>query len=78
MRRLGSGGLGIKRYNADRAAFLDAFDDLGLPDAMTDAVNRVPVWSDILVERLRSGRGSAIFGRSSRDKTMGRLRGSIR
>lgn len=62
MQRLGRGGLGIKRYNTDRVAFLDAFDDLGLPDAMTDAINRVPVWSDILVERLRSGRGSAIQG----------------
>lgn len=37
-------------------------DDLGLPEAMAKSVNYQPVWSDILVERLRSGRGSAIQG----------------
>jgi len=29
---------------------------------MATAINRRPVWSDILVERLRAGRGSAISG----------------
>ncbi|MGJ3262940.1 MAG: DpnII family type II restriction endonuclease [Salinarimonas sp.] len=61
-RELGGGGIGSKRYAADRAAFLDALERLGLPAAMTRTVNYRPVWSDILVERLRSGRGSAIQG----------------
>ncbi|MEL6216984.1 MAG: DpnII family type II restriction endonuclease [Pseudomonadota bacterium] len=60
--RLGPGGIGIKRYQIDREKFLDVLEELGLRDAMTATVNRQPVWSDILKERLRSGRGSAIQG----------------
>jgi hypothetical protein len=61
-RELGEGGIGIKRYKADRERFLDAFDRLGLPRLMTSTINYQPIWSDILLERLRSGRGSAIQG----------------
>ncbi len=57
-----SGGLGVKRFNADREAYIDALERLGLLEKMAATVNRVPVWSDILVERLRAGRGSAISG----------------
>lgn len=60
--RLGNGGSGIKRFQTDRDAFLDVLEEMGLRDAMTATVNRKPVWSDILQERLRSGRGSAIQG----------------
>lgn len=59
---LGAGGIGIKRYQADSEAFLVALEQLGLPDAMASTINYQPIWSDILVERLRSGRGSAIQG----------------
>lgn len=59
---LGAGGIGRKRYDAERAAFVDALERLGLPEKMAATVNHVPVWSDVLVERLRSGRGSAISG----------------
>ena len=61
-RELGAGGIGSKRYKADREAYLDALVSLGLPDKMAAAINYQPVWSDILLERLRSGRGSAIPG----------------
>ncbi|WP_372423976.1 hypothetical protein [Salinarimonas chemoclinalis] len=61
-RELGPGGIGTKRYAADRAPYLDALERLGLADAMAQTVNYRPIWSDILVERLRSGRGSAIQG----------------
>ncbi|UXA51813.1 hypothetical protein M0D45_13905 [Xanthomonas prunicola] len=61
-RELGAGGIGVKRYKAEPEAFLDAMERLKLPEAMVDAINYKPVWSDILVERLRSGRGSAISG----------------
>jgi hypothetical protein len=61
-RELNPGGIGVKRYQADKDIFLDAMDRLGLPAAMTSAINYEPIWSDILVERLRSGRGSAISG----------------
>lgn len=59
---LGPGGIGRKRFDLDRDAFLGALDRLGLGMKMAATVNHAPVWSDILVERLRSGRGSAISG----------------
>jgi DpnII restriction endonuclease len=61
-RLLGDGGIGVTRYKKDKVRFLDVLDDLGVPQAMTVTINHKPVWSDILVERLRSGRGSAISG----------------
>jgi hypothetical protein len=61
-RELGSGGIGVKRYQSDPDIFLAALERLGLPSSMAAITNYKPVWSDILVERLRSGRGSAIQG----------------
>jgi hypothetical protein len=55
-------GSGVKAYRANPSAFLDALERLGLLVKMGTAINYEPVWSDILVERLRSGRGSAITG----------------
>lgn len=59
---LGGGSTGVKRYLADRPAFLDSLTRLGILDAMAEQTNRTPKWSDVLIERLRSGRGSAISG----------------
>lgn len=59
---LGTGGIGVKRYKSDQTAFLDALEHMQLSEKMTQEVNREMVWSDVLVERLRSGRGSAISG----------------
>lgn len=59
---LGPGGIGVKRYRDNPENFLSALERLGLPEKMAETVNFEPVWSDILVERLRSGRGSAISG----------------
>ena len=61
---LGAGGIGIKRYQNDTAEFLAALNSLGLPEAMTSSVNHRTHWSDILVERLKGGRGSAIKGQT--------------
>lgn len=61
-RELGGGGIGIKRYQADPESYLSALERLGLLEQMAASINFEPVWSDILVERLRSGRGSAISG----------------
>lgn len=60
--RLSPGGFGIKRFKSDREIYLDALVDMGLIDAMTLTVNANPVWSDLLKERIRFGRGSAIQG----------------
>lgn len=59
---LGGGGSGITRYRADKPKFVDALVNLGLLEAMALNTDRKPKWSDVLVERLRSGRGSAISG----------------
>lgn len=59
---LGAGGIGVKRYKADPEGFIDALEKLQLADKMAQEINREMVWSDVLVERLRSGRGSAISG----------------
>lgn len=59
---LGDGGAGVRRYEADKAKFIDALINLGLLEAMAVHADRKPNWTDILVERLRSGRGSAISG----------------
>ncbi len=59
---LGGGASGIKRYQQDQDAFIQALVSLEVPRAMAACINRVPHWSDVLVERLRSGRGSAISG----------------
>jgi hypothetical protein len=59
---LGPGGIGSMRFKSDSDGFLDAMCALGLHQRMSQAVNYQPSWSDILVERLRSGRGSAIQG----------------
>jgi hypothetical protein len=59
---LGGNGTGVTRYRADEAEFIAGLVSLGLLDAMASHVNRKPRWSDVLVERLRSGRGSAITG----------------
>ena len=64
----GSAGIGVKSYRADTAGFLSDLSRLGLLEAMAKEANRPPHWSDVLVERLRSGRGSAISGqRRGRD-----------
>lgn len=59
---LGAGGNGAKGFKANKKQYLQALDQLGLSDAISQVVLRQPKWSDILVERLRSGRGSAVSG----------------
>jgi hypothetical protein len=58
----GEKGIGIKSYRADRDGFIEDLLTMGLLETMADEANRKPHWSDVLVERLRSGRGSAISG----------------
>jgi hypothetical protein len=58
---LGS-GIGIIRFRQDKAAYMKALGELGLSQALHEAIHRPLHWSDILVERLKAGRGSAIKG----------------
>jgi hypothetical protein len=59
---LGNIPAGVKGYQSNKTAFLAALERLGLLDVITETANRAPRWSDVLVERLRSGHGSAISG----------------
>jgi hypothetical protein len=59
---LGNAGIGVKSYRAKPEVFLEALLGTGLLEAMAEEANRKPHWTDVLVERLRSGRGSAIAG----------------
>jgi len=58
----GDKGIGVKAYRDDVDVFIEALLGMGLLEAMVAEANRKPHWSDVLVERLRSGRGSAIAG----------------
>ncbi len=52
----------VTTYRNDPERFVEALIELGVLGAMEAEVNKVGHWSDALVERLRSGRGSAITG----------------
>jgi hypothetical protein len=64
----GEAGIGVQGYHADQNQFIGDLLSMGLLEAMAAEANRELHWSDVLVERLRSGRGSAISGqRRGRD-----------
>jgi hypothetical protein len=59
---LGGNGYGVKRYKSNPEAYLDALQGLGVTQAMDDVAHRKLEWTDLLVERLKGGRGRAIRG----------------
>jgi len=59
---LGKGGAGITRYKREPEAFLAALDGLGALSTLSELVRRPVGWRDILIERLKFGRGSAVKG----------------
>lgn len=59
---LGNGGIGINRYKKDSQRYIAALSNLGLIETMMETVSRQVTWADLLEERLKSGRGSAIKG----------------
>jgi len=52
----------VTRFRADPGKCLDALESLGLVDRMSAAISAPVTWRDVLVERLKGGRGSAIRG----------------
>lgn len=56
------GGVGITRYRSDPAAYIEALEKFGLFEKMEAAIIQPSHWSDVFVERLKGGRGSAIKG----------------
>src|SRR5690606_33172734 len=57
-------GTGVTRYRKDKVSYVETLIGLGLIERMDGVVNRPLIWSDVLVERLKGGRGSAIKGQS--------------
>ena len=60
--QLGEGGAGVNRFRTDRDGFLTGMESLGILQVLTQMVNTPVGWRDLLLERLRFGRGSAIKG----------------
>jgi len=56
------GGNGLRKFQEDEDRFVEALNSLGLVEAIRNSVERKYTWKDIILERLRSGRGSAIKG----------------
>src|SRR4030067_1792284 len=61
----GEEGIGVKSYRAKPEAVIEDLLSTGLLEAMAEEANRKPHWSSVLIERLRSGRGSAIAGQKA-------------
>lgn len=57
-------GTGVTLYRADKEEYVRRLSNVGLLEKIAAMVNRPMVWSDVLIERLKGGRGSAIKGQS--------------
>jgi len=70
---LPEGGIGVKAFRSDPEAFLQGLVALGALEKMRESVGSPVTWRDLLVERLKTGRGSAIKaqarGKFLEDKT---------
>jgi hypothetical protein len=55
---------GVKAFHARPQALLDALVGMGLLGGLGKLVNEPPTWRDLLIDRLRSGRGRALKGQS--------------
>jgi hypothetical protein len=58
----GKGGCGYKRYLADKQKFAETLARLGVLERLKKLANKPTTWRELLVERLKGGRGSAIKG----------------
>lgn len=55
-------GTGIKAFKKNPQAFVDFFDSMNLVSVVYSQINKIWTWNDVLIERLKAGRGSAIRG----------------
>ncbi len=59
---LGARAVGVRAFEADPQGFVGAIERMGFGTRIAE-LTRLPVtWRDVLIERLKSGRGSAIKG----------------
>lgn len=56
------GGAGVTLFRKDRERYLSALEGLGLLTTLSRLVTTPVTWRDILTERMKYGRGSAIKG----------------
>jgi hypothetical protein len=59
---LGPGKTGSTAFRSSPDVYLKALMELGVAEKMSELINTPIRWSDLLIERLRSGRGRAIRG----------------
>ena len=59
-----SGGAGKKAFLKDRDLYVRTLDHLLIARKIDETVNRNYTWKDIIIERLKAGRGSAIKGQT--------------
>lgn len=57
---LGRKGFGVKGFRSDPDALLQRLEDLGVLEKLKELVATPVTWRDLLVERLKMGRGRAI------------------
>lgn len=57
-------GIGVKRFKKDRVEYLNALEQLGASEKLEEIASRKVTWKDLLVERLKAGRGAAIKGQT--------------
>lgn len=60
--QLGGTGIGIKRYHNEPLTFVEALCAMGFLEVLHSLSSRDVTWQDVLIERLKSGRGSATKG----------------
>lgn len=56
------GMTGVKGFRKDKIAYVKIIENLLLSEKINQTVNREYTWKDIITERLKAGRGSAIKG----------------
>jgi hypothetical protein len=61
---LGAGGAGVMRYRSHRDAYVEALVGLGAAESLNRLRSTPVTWRDLLIERLKGGRGSAIKGQA--------------
>lgn len=57
-------GIGVKAFTKNKILYVQKLIDLGVEDSLISHISRKWEWTDIIYERLKAGRGSAIKGQS--------------
>lgn len=61
---MGTKGIGVTEFRTDPNSYAKGLNTLGITSAIKEQVGRPTKWTDVLIERLKSGRGSAIKGQT--------------